>query len=50
MTPRYVFKNGKFDRIVWEKEEQAEVLQFQEETEAIIESKIESKENEKQAS
>ena len=31
MTPRYVFKDGKFDKIVWEKEEQeAEILNFNE--------------------
>jgi hypothetical protein len=47
MTPRYVFKNGKFDRIVWEKvETEAEILQFQEEPEVVVELS----EDEKQAS
>ena len=46
MTPRYVFKDGKFDKIVWEKEEQeAEILNFKEDKKAQ-----DSNEDEKQAS
>jgi len=46
MTPRYVFKDGKFDKIVWEKQEQeAEILNFKEDKDGI-----DSDENEKQAS
>jgi hypothetical protein len=46
MTPRYVFKDGKFDKIVWEKEEQeAEILNFKEDKKTQ-----DSNEDEKQAS